>query len=121
MLIVSGTDNAEMMKFLRRLPASKLAARLIGNKALFTTGRLPLAPVIDGDLLPCPIAKLRKQTLTKPSIVGLTEDEGLLFGEVFFFKLITMDQINEVLFIMKILRFANHTWSKHMSRIFDSS
>ncbi|EJW88146.1 hypothetical protein WUBG_00941 [Wuchereria bancrofti] len=73
------TDNAKMIRFLRKLPASKFAAKLIGNKELFTTGRLPLAPVIDGDLLPCPIIELRKQSPTKSSIVGLTEDEGLLF------------------------------------------
>ncbi|KAK6109201.1 Carboxylesterase family protein [Brugia pahangi] len=77
-----GTDNAKMIKFLRKLPASKFAARLIGNKDLFTTGRLPLAPVIDGDLLPCPIIELRKQSPTKSSIVGLTEDEGLLFAAI---------------------------------------
>ncbi|VBB34456.1 unnamed protein product, partial [Acanthocheilonema viteae] len=74
-----GTDNAEMIKYLRKLPASKFAGRLIGNKELFTTGRLPLTPVIDGDLLPCSISELRKQSPTKPSIVGLTEDEGQLF------------------------------------------
>uniref|UniRef100_A0A0R3R888 Carboxylic ester hydrolase n=1 Tax=Brugia timori TaxID=42155 RepID=A0A0R3R888_9BILA len=77
-----GTDNAKMIKFLRKLPASKFAARLIGNKDLFTTGRLPLAPIIDGDLLPCPITELRKQSPTKSSIVGLTEDEGLLFAAI---------------------------------------
>ncbi|MCP9260792.1 Carboxylic ester hydrolase [Dirofilaria immitis] len=74
-----GTDNAEMIKFLRGLPASKLADSLVGNKQLFATGRLPLAPIIDGDLIPCPVNELRKQSPTKPSLVGLTEDEGLLF------------------------------------------
>uniref|UniRef100_A0A915PTH5 Carboxylic ester hydrolase n=1 Tax=Setaria digitata TaxID=48799 RepID=A0A915PTH5_9BILA len=77
-----GTDNAEMIKFLRRLPASKLAGNLIGNKALFATGRLPLTPVVDGDLIPCPIVELRKQAPTKPSLIGLTEDEGLLFAAI---------------------------------------
>lgn len=83
-IIISGTDNAEMMKFLRKLPASKFAGKLIGNKELFTTGRLPLTPVIDGDLLPCSIMELRKQTPTKPSFVGLTEDEGQLFGIIVY-------------------------------------
>ncbi|OZC06310.1 Carboxylesterase [Onchocerca flexuosa] len=74
-----GTDNAEMIRFLRGLPASKLADNFVGNKQLFATGRLPLTPVIDNDLIPCPIAELRKQSPTKPSLVGLTEDEGLIF------------------------------------------
>lgn len=75
-----GKNDAKMMEFLRGLPASKLADGMIGNKELFTTGRLPLTPVVDGDLIPCTIAELRKQAPTKPSLVGLTEDEGLLFG-----------------------------------------
>ncbi|VDK84072.1 unnamed protein product [Litomosoides sigmodontis] len=74
-----GTDSAEMISFLRKLPASKFAGRLIGNEELFTTGRLPLTPIVDGDLLPCPVAQLRKQSPTKPSLIGLTEDEGQLF------------------------------------------
>ncbi|VDM97528.1 unnamed protein product, partial [Onchocerca ochengi] len=68
-----------MIKFLRKLPASKLAANFVGNKQLFATGLLPLTPVIDNDLIPCPITELRKQSPTKPSLVGLTEDEGLIF------------------------------------------
>ncbi|CAG9537842.1 unnamed protein product [Cercopithifilaria johnstoni] len=77
-----GNDNAEMIKFLRKLPASKFACKLIGNKELFATGRLPLTPIIDGDLLPCSIMELRKQSPTKPSLVGLTEDEGQIFAAV---------------------------------------
>lgn len=84
MIIISGNDNAKMIEFLRRLPASNFATRFIGNDEMFTTGHLPLAPIIDGDLLPCPIFELRKQSSTKPSLVGLTEDEGLLFGKIFF-------------------------------------
>ncbi|VDN03548.1 unnamed protein product [Thelazia callipaeda] len=74
-----GSDNKEMIKFLRKLPASKLADNLIGNKELFATGLLPLTPIVDGDLIPCSIKELRKLAPTKPSIVGVTENEGLLF------------------------------------------
>uniref|UniRef100_A0A0R3RZG5 Carboxylic ester hydrolase n=1 Tax=Elaeophora elaphi TaxID=1147741 RepID=A0A0R3RZG5_9BILA len=77
-----GTDNAEMIAFLRALPASKFGCKLIGNKVLFDTGRLPLTPVVDGDLFPCSIIELRKQAPTKPSLVGVTEDEGLLFAAI---------------------------------------
>lgn len=80
-MIVLGSDDAEMIRFLRKLPASKFAGRLIGNEELFNTGRLPLTPVVDGDLLPSSVAQLRKQSPTKPSLIGLTEDEGQLFGK----------------------------------------
>ncbi|VDK29978.1 unnamed protein product [Gongylonema pulchrum] len=74
-----GKDDTQLMEFLRGLPAAKLGDGMIGNKEMFSTGRLPLTPVIDGDLIPCTVAELRKQAPTKPSLVGLTEDEGLLF------------------------------------------
>lgn len=53
---------------------------MIGCHEFFTETRLPLAPVIDGDLLPYSISRLREEAPKVPSIVGVGEQESLLFS-----------------------------------------
>ncbi|VDM44561.1 unnamed protein product [Toxocara canis] len=77
-----GTNNAEMMDYLRGLSDHKFGDSMIGNRVIFDEVRLPLTPVIDGDLLPAPICQLRNETYTKPTIIGVTENEGLLFTAI---------------------------------------
>lgn len=54
---------------------------MIGCKVFYNEARLPLAPVIDGDLLPYPIKRLREEAPEVPSIVGVGQHEALLFSK----------------------------------------
>lgn len=68
------------MDYLRNVPDYKFGDTMIGNKVIFDDLILPLTPVIDGDLLPAPIRQLREDAHPKPTIIGVTENEGLLFS-----------------------------------------
>uniref|UniRef100_F1L8X1 Esterase n=2 Tax=Ascaris TaxID=6251 RepID=F1L8X1_ASCSU len=77
-----GTENNKMMDYLRNVPDYKFGDTMIGNKVIFDDLILPLTPVIDGDLLPAPIRQLREDAHPKPTIIGVTENEGLLFTAI---------------------------------------
>lgn len=81
---ILGSDNAELIEFLRKLPAQKLADGMIGNKTMFATGTLPLGPIIDDDILPRPIDDLRAESKPKRTMTGICQNEGLLFGLLIF-------------------------------------
>ncbi|TKR86401.1 hypothetical protein L596_011001 [Steinernema carpocapsae] len=72
-------DNAAMMAFLRTVPSSKLGASMIDNPEVFASARLPLTPVIDGEILPKSISELRKEAPQKTVMAGVCQFEALLF------------------------------------------
>jgi hypothetical protein len=79
----SPTDLDSLLAFLCQMPSNKLTAPLIGKSA-FNRHRkgLEFCPVIDGELIPCPVDQLRRQMdWPLEVIVGGTEFEALLFGE----------------------------------------
>ncbi|CAI4231310.1 unnamed protein product [Auanema sp. JU1783] len=72
-------EHEHMMSYLRKLPASKFGTHLIGSREVFEDARLPLAPVVDGEILPARPAKLRLDAPKMDSICGVGEQESLLF------------------------------------------
>ncbi|PAV64469.1 hypothetical protein WR25_07042 isoform C [Diploscapter pachys] len=72
-------ESRSIMDFMRKVPASKLGSHMIGKKLIFRDCVLPLAPVIGDEALPRPLEELRKEAPEKPSIVGVGEQESLLF------------------------------------------
>ncbi|KAF8387415.1 hypothetical protein PRIPAC_76557 [Pristionchus pacificus] len=79
-------EDAAMMNYLRVLPAHKFGCHMIGTKEVFSEARLPLAPVIDGEILPAPLPILRAEAPPKPSIGGVGEYESLLFVALGFIR-----------------------------------
>ncbi|GMT08733.1 hypothetical protein PFISCL1PPCAC_30, partial [Pristionchus fissidentatus] len=79
-------EDDAMMDFLRQQPAHKFGCHMIGTKEVFDEARLPLSPVIDGELLPAPLAILREEASPKPSIGGVGEYESLLFVALGFIR-----------------------------------
>uniref|UniRef100_A0A1I7Y5K5 Carboxylic ester hydrolase n=1 Tax=Steinernema glaseri TaxID=37863 RepID=A0A1I7Y5K5_9BILA len=72
-------ENAAMVAFLRRLPAAKLGTSMIDNPEVFSSARLPLTPVVDGDILPKSVAELRAEAPPKTVMAGVCQYEALLF------------------------------------------
>ncbi|KAK0406794.1 hypothetical protein QR680_018811 [Steinernema hermaphroditum] len=79
-------DNAAMVAYLRRIPASRLGTSMIGNPELFSSARLPLTPVVDGDILPKPIVELRAEAPPKNVMAGVCQYEALLFVALGFVR-----------------------------------
>ncbi|GMR56770.1 hypothetical protein PMAYCL1PPCAC_26965 [Pristionchus mayeri] len=84
--ITEEEEDAAMLDFLRNVPAHKFGCHMIGTKEVFEEARLPLTPVIDGELLPAPIPVLRAEAPQKPSIGGVGEYESLLFVALGFIR-----------------------------------
>ncbi|VDM78887.1 unnamed protein product [Strongylus vulgaris] len=72
-------ESADMLEFMRTVPAQSLASHMIGNRVFFTEGCLPLTPVIDGEILPKEIPQLRAEAPAMESICGVGKQESLLF------------------------------------------
>ncbi|VDK54192.1 unnamed protein product, partial [Cylicostephanus goldi] len=72
-------ESKDMLKFMRSVPAHRLALHMIGNRVFFTEARLPLTPIVDGEILPKPIPELRAEAPTMESICGVGQQESLLF------------------------------------------
>ncbi|KAI6189827.1 Carboxylic ester hydrolase [Aphelenchoides bicaudatus] len=72
-------ENKKCLEFLQHVPAREFGMTLLGDKTVINETRLALTPVIDGELFPKSIAQLRAEAVPKPSIVGVTMHEGLLF------------------------------------------
>ena len=71
-------QNAALVEFFRRLPASVLELNMLG---INNDGRVDLTPVFDGDFFPKPLSELRKELTPKKTMTGITAFEGLLFSE----------------------------------------
>lgn len=67
------------MKFLRSLPAAKFEMTMIGDRIIIEEMRVPLTPIIDGEILPKSISELRKEAPPIRAMAGVTKHEGLLF------------------------------------------
>ncbi|ETN74692.1 hypothetical protein NECAME_12802 [Necator americanus] len=76
-------ESKDLLEFMRTVPAHKLAMHMIGNRVFFDEGRLPLTPVIDGEILPKSIPELRADAPSMESICGVGEQESLLFCKIF--------------------------------------
>uniref|UniRef100_A0A1I7XFE5 Carboxylic ester hydrolase n=1 Tax=Heterorhabditis bacteriophora TaxID=37862 RepID=A0A1I7XFE5_HETBA len=72
-------ENESMVEYLRTVPAAKFGTHMIGCRVVFEECRLPLAPVIDGEILPKEIPLMRAEAPPKESIVGVGQEESLLF------------------------------------------
>ncbi|VDO25399.1 unnamed protein product [Haemonchus placei] len=65
--------------FRQVLAVALLGMHMIGNDVFFNEARLPLAPVIDGEILPKAISELRAEAPSMDSIAGVGRQESLLF------------------------------------------
>uniref|UniRef100_A0A7I4YTC5 Carboxylic ester hydrolase n=1 Tax=Haemonchus contortus TaxID=6289 RepID=A0A7I4YTC5_HAECO len=72
-------ESVDMMDFMRAVPAKRLGMHMIGNDVFFNEARLPLAPVIDGEIFPKAISELRAEAPSMDSIAGVGRQESLLF------------------------------------------
>ena len=72
-------ENASPFEFLRTLPASAFECNLFKKTDPKEYGKFDLAPVLDGDFFPKPFDQLRKEAPKKLVMVGMTENEGLIF------------------------------------------
>ncbi|KJH52170.1 Carboxylesterase [Dictyocaulus viviparus] len=72
-------ESRDMLEFMRRVPASKLRTHMVGNRVFFDEFRLPLTPVVDGEVLPKSISQLRAEAPPMASITGVGQEESLLF------------------------------------------
>ncbi|VDL69831.1 unnamed protein product [Nippostrongylus brasiliensis] len=72
-------QSKDLLEFMRTVPARRLAMHMIGNKVFFNEARLPLTPVVDGEILPKDIELLRREAPTMESITGVGRYESLLF------------------------------------------
>uniref|UniRef100_A0A0K0CYP1 Carboxylic ester hydrolase n=1 Tax=Angiostrongylus cantonensis TaxID=6313 RepID=A0A0K0CYP1_ANGCA len=72
-------ESRDLLEFMRKVPAKRLGMHMIGNQVFFNEARLPLAPVIDGEILPKPISQLRAESPPMESISGVGQEESLLF------------------------------------------
>ncbi|CAJ0961853.1 unnamed protein product, partial [Mesorhabditis belari] len=79
-------ENEDMMRYLRTIPAHKFATTMHMNEIVFSEARLPLAPVLDDEILPKPLDQLREEAPKMESIVGVGEQESLLFAAIGFLK-----------------------------------
>ncbi|KAI1723263.1 carboxylesterase family domain-containing protein [Ditylenchus destructor] len=75
----SPEENSDLMKFLRSLPAAKFEMTMIGDRIIIEEMRVPLTPIIDGEILPKSISELRKEAPPIRAMAGVTKHEGLLF------------------------------------------
>lgn len=74
--------NAALVDYFRKLSPSQLAITMLGKRGFKINVNGPdLTPVIDGDFFPKPIAELRREVPHKICMTGVTENEGVLFGE----------------------------------------
>ncbi|KAL6741099.1 hypothetical protein Aduo_014389 [Ancylostoma duodenale] len=72
-------ESKDLLEFMRTVPAHKLGMHMIGNRVFFDEARLPLTPVVDGEILPKEIHELRAEAPTMESICGVGQQESLLF------------------------------------------
>lgn len=56
---------------------------MIGDRSIINKLRIPLTPVIDGEILPKPISQLRAEAIPRQIIAGVSEFESLLFCKFF--------------------------------------
>ncbi|KHJ82202.1 hypothetical protein OESDEN_18106, partial [Oesophagostomum dentatum] len=45
-------ESKDLLEFMKNVPAHKLGTHMVGNSIFFNEARLPLTPVIDGEILP---------------------------------------------------------------------
>uniref|UniRef100_A0A7E4ZYY6 COesterase domain-containing protein n=1 Tax=Panagrellus redivivus TaxID=6233 RepID=A0A7E4ZYY6_PANRE len=72
-------ENAKLKVFLKSAPTSKLLVSMIGLKMMMEVFRLPLSPIVDGDLVPFPPNVLLQDAPNRPSIRGISRYEGMIF------------------------------------------
>lgn len=72
-------ESEDMLEFMRKVPARRLRSHMVGNRVFFSEGRLPLTPVVDGEILPKEISQLRAEAPPMESIAGVGRQESLLF------------------------------------------
>uniref|UniRef100_A0A915EDC9 Carboxylic ester hydrolase n=1 Tax=Ditylenchus dipsaci TaxID=166011 RepID=A0A915EDC9_9BILA len=72
-------ENADLMQFLRAVPAEKFEATMIGDRIVIGELRIPITPIIDGEILPKSIKELRKESPKRNVMAGVCKYEGLLF------------------------------------------
>ncbi|VDK22029.1 unnamed protein product [Anisakis simplex] len=72
-----------MMNFLKIQPSTSLGVKILTKtKKKNNIFGLDFVPIIDGDFLPEPIDELRKKSLGRVCIAGVTEYEALLFASM---------------------------------------
>ncbi|CAI2353962.1 unnamed protein product [Caenorhabditis sp. 36 PRJEB53466] len=72
-------ESTDLFNFFKGLPTSKLGVTMFFSKTIFKECKLPLAPVVDGHILPHSLKILRETQEHVPSLVGGGEYEALLF------------------------------------------
>ncbi|CCD69476.1 Carboxylic ester hydrolase [Caenorhabditis elegans] len=72
-------ESVDIFNFFNGLPTSKLGMTMFFSNTIFKECQLPLAPVIDGEILPHDLKVLRETQEHVPSLVGGGEYEALLF------------------------------------------
>ncbi|GMR44941.1 hypothetical protein PMAYCL1PPCAC_15136, partial [Pristionchus mayeri] len=73
-------DTKELLEKLRALPADKFEVYLKGfNKGFKEAERFETVPWIGGDFFPESLDELRKKSIPKPLMTGITKEEGILF------------------------------------------
>jgi carboxylesterase 2 len=75
-------QNAELIAFLRQLPADRLKVAAHGIPTLGNVDAIQMhvAPVFDGDFFSKPLDELRKEAPPRNVLTGITSFEGLMFG-----------------------------------------
>ncbi|PIO70468.1 Carboxylesterase [Teladorsagia circumcincta] len=72
-------ESLDILDFMRTVPARRLGTHMVGNDVFFNEARLPLAPVIDGEILPKAIPELRAEAPPMESLTGVGRQESFLF------------------------------------------
>uniref|UniRef100_A0A1I7TFI4 Carboxylic ester hydrolase n=1 Tax=Caenorhabditis tropicalis TaxID=1561998 RepID=A0A1I7TFI4_9PELO len=70
--------SSELFVFTKSLPTQKLLERTGFEHS--SSGMVSFGPNLDGDFFPEPLDKLRHESSKKPTMIGMTEHEGLLFA-----------------------------------------
>ena len=59
---------------------------MLGAVSIFENMKLPLGPIVDGDILPEPPYILRAQSPPRPVLCGNCAHEGLVFCKFYYLK-----------------------------------
>jgi hypothetical protein len=81
--------NREVFNFYKKCDANQLALGVNPNPEFkfYPDLSIPLGPCYDNDFFPKSLDELREEAPKKSVINGITEFEGLLFGNIFTIKI----------------------------------
>lgn len=86
---ISAANSGQQIRYITIDPFIKLnilfsETTMIGDRTIVGQLRIPITPIIDGEILPRPVEELRfMEPRRRKIIAGITEFEGLLFCEFF--------------------------------------